>query len=244
MMRRLQKYAQPIPHHPSPITPIVCPSLGTLLLGVFLAGCAAPLVPARVVYEDPVHFVRLEPDPSAHLERPDTLHNHPISIRAEQMAHVLNGFRIRGHRIWVHAKIAGYAEWEPVFREETVALLASRLTEALALAEPNERVMYYLSRPLTSIKREITTGGLYVKGTKLHFILSNHENVYGVPAYGMVYDRRYPTRPTTPKWFDLSFDPEGAIEDQGAGLLDYILGREKDEIVIDLDSLGLDLPVV
>jgi hypothetical protein len=104
-------------------------------------------------------------------------------------------------------------------------------------------VTYYLSRPQTSIKREITTGGVYVKHDQLHFILGNHRIIYGIPAYGMVYDRRYPTRPTAAKGFDLSFDPEAAVVKRSRGLWDRVLGREKDEMVINLQKLPPARPV-
>ena len=33
------------------------------------------------------------------------------------------------------------------------------------MARENERVTYYMSQPQTSVKRIITSGGLYVKGS-------------------------------------------------------------------------------
>ena len=202
------------------------------------------MVPSRAVYEDPVHFIRLEVDSEAKAEAPDTLHSHPSSMLVEQMAEVLRGLQVRTHRLWVYAWISGQADWEPVFEEDEVDLLAVHLTEALSMVGPTERVTYYLSRPRTSIKREITTGGLYVDGTSLHFTLSNHRVLYGVPAYGMVYDRRYPTRPTAPKWFDLSFARTDAIVTKNTGFFDFLLGNEKDEIVINLEVLGIGPPMV
>ena len=215
-----------------------------LLLTFCFVGCAAPMVPSRVVFEDPVHFIRLEVDSEAKPEEPDTLHSHPSSILVEQMAELLRGFQVRTHRLWIHAWISGQAKWEPVFEEDEVDLLAVHLTEALRTVEPTERVAYYLSRPRTSIKREITTGGLYVDGTSLHFTLSNHRVLYGVPAYGLVYDRRYPTKPTAPKWFDLSFARTEAIATKDTGFFDFLLGNEKDEIVINLEVLEIGPPMV
>lgn len=209
-----------------------------------LAGCEIPHVPARVVYEDPINFVRLEPDPTVLPELPESRHSHPLSISIEEMARLLRGFTVREHRIALQQMMFGEAPWESVFREEEVALLAPRLAEALTKAQPDERVTYYLSRPETSIKREITSGGLYVRDDRLHFILGNHRIIYGIPAYGMVYDRRYPTMPTAAKWFDLAFKPEEAVVRQETGLLDKMLGRQKDELVVDLRKLHIGRPIV
>ena len=215
-----------------------------LLLVLVLAGCAVPAVPGTVIYEDPTTFIRVEPDPKVVPDRPETYHGHPVSLGAEQLAQVFRGFRVRDHRIGIHVMMAGQAAWEPVFREEEITLLALKVAEALAQADYHERIVYYLSRPQTAIKREITTGALYVHGNHLHFMLANRDLLYGVPAYGMVYDRRYPTRPAAPKWFDLDFELAGAVVKQESSFLDYVLGRENDEIVIDLGKLGIGGPVV
>ena len=214
-----------------------------LLPLLLLAGCAVPQVPSRVIYEDPVNFVRLEPDPFFLPEWPPSANSHPATIGPDLIAHILKGFRVREHRPWLFVKIMGEAPWEPAFRDEEVALLAPRLADALSQARPNEIVTYYLSQPQTSIKREITSGGLYVKQNDLHFILGNRRIIYGIPAYGMVYDRRYPTRPTAAKGFDLVFDPSSAVVKQESSIWDRWLGLEKDEMVINLQKLAPSPPV-
>ena len=122
----------------------------------------------------------------------------------------------------------------PAFRPEELALLSQQIAEAFALARPDERVTFYLSQPQTSVKRVITTGGLYLHGTELHFILGNWQIIYGIPTYGMIYDRRYPMRPTAAKGFDLFFDPGEATIAQQHSLWDTLLANTQDELVIDL----------
>src|SRR5437867_3269377 len=212
-------------------------------LVVALAACAVPQVPSRVIYEDPVNFVRLEPDPFFLPEWPPSANSHPATVGPDQLARILKGFTVREHRPWLLVMIMGEAPWEPAFRDEEVALLAPRLADALSQARPNEIVTYYLSQPQTSIKREITSGGLYVKQNDLHFILGNRRIIYGIPAYGMVYDRRYPTRPTAAKGFDLVFDPSSAVVKQESSIWDRWLGLEKDEMVINLQKLAPSPPV-
>ena len=201
------------------------------------AGCAVPHPLSRTIYEDPANFVRVENDPFVFPELPHSLHSHPVKLTPDQMIKILRGFKVREHRVRLHILIAGEAEKEPVFREDEIQLLAPRLTEALARVEPTERITFYLSRPQTSIKREITTGGLYVRDGSLHFILGNYRFNYGIPAYGMVYDRRYPTRPIAAKSFDLFFEPGDVILTQKYDFWDRVLGRVKDEMVIDLQRL-------
>jgi hypothetical protein len=212
-------------------------------LAAGLAACAIPQTPSRTIYEDPVNYVRLETDPSVDSDSPTTWHSHPVTVSPEAMAGILKGFTVQEHRTKLQRVLVGEARREPAFRDEEVALLAPKLADALARADPKERLTYYLSRPQTSIKREITSGGLYVDKDQLHFVLGNHRIIYGIPAYGMVYDRRYPMKPTAAKGFDLFFEPESAVVKRSRRLWDRLLGREKDELVINLRQLPTVRPV-
>src|SRR6185437_7393048 len=118
--------------------------------------------------------------------------------------------------------------------DEELTLLSVRISEALAEAKDNERVTFYLSEPQTFARRIITSGGLYVHGTELHILLGNWRIIYGIPTYGMIYDRRYPMRPTAAKGFDLYFEPSDAVVKQRSSVWDTIFANTKDELVIDM----------
>jgi hypothetical protein len=53
----------------------------------------------------------------------------------------------------------------------------------------------------------------------------------------MIYDRRYPMRPTAAKGFELFFDPSEATVVQHHSFLDTLLANTKDELVIDLTKV-------
>jgi hypothetical protein len=199
-----------------------------------LSACAIPVVPYRAIYEDPVNYVRLEADDAVLPEWPPSAHAHPKAMRAEDVARLLGGISVKEHRIWLQRWLQGEAPLTPAFRPEELALLSQQIAEAFAAAKPDERVTFYLSHPQTSVKRIITTGGLYIHGTELHFILGNWQVVYGIPTYGMIYDRRYPMRPTAVKGFDLFFEPGEATITQRHSLWDTLLANTTDELVIDL----------
>jgi hypothetical protein len=206
-------------------------------LCALLAGCAIPLVPYRSVYEDPVNYVRLERDEAVLPEWPPSAHAHPQAMRAEDVSRILGRISVKDHRIWLQKKLQGEAPLVPAFRPEELALLSRQIAQALAVAKPDERVTFYLSQPQTSVKRIITTGGLYVHGTELHFILGNWQVLYGIPTYGMIYDRRYPMRPTAAKGFYLYFYPAEATLTQQHSLWDTLLANTTDELVIDLTKI-------
>ncbi len=201
---------------------------------LLFTGCAIPMVPYRAVYEDPVNYVRLEVDDSVLPEWPPSAHAHPKAMRAEDVARILGGISVKEHRIWLQKWLQGEAPLMPAFRPEELALLSQQIAEAFALARPDERVTFYLSQPQTSVKRIITSGGVYLHGTELHFILGNWQILYGIPTYGMIYDRRYPMRPTAAKGFYLFFDPSEATITQRHSLWDTLLANTSDELVIDL----------
>ncbi|MGZ8422062.1 MAG: hypothetical protein ACXW34_04205 [Nitrospira sp.] len=202
-----------------------------------LAGCAIPQVPSRTVYEDPVNFVRLEIDANVLPEWPPGHFSHPVQLSHEQVRRVLMGLTVQEHRVAVQRWIGDDSRRLPMFRDAEIATLVPQLVEALRMARENERVTYYMSQPQTSVKRIITSGGLYVRGSNLHFILGNWQTVYGIPAYGMIYDRRYPMNPIVSKGFNLFFDLDEALIRQSSSLWDSLLANTKDEIVIDLEKV-------
>jgi hypothetical protein len=227
----------------SPITPHSSPGTCgrspitlhlSLLLLILVAGCAIPQVPYRLVYEDPVNYVRLEEDDAVLPEWPPGHHAHPKTFTVDEVTRLLNGLTVKEHRIWLQEWLQGEAPLVPAFKDEEVALLAPQLTEAFAAARYNERVTFYLSEPQTSVKRVITSGGFYVQDNQLHVILGNWQIVYGIPTYGMIYDRRYPMRPTAAKGFDLFFQPSEAVIKQRSSIWDTIFANTKDELVIDM----------
>ena len=209
-------------------------SLLTLYPLLSVLGCAIPMVPYRTVYEDHVNYVRLEVDDGVLPEWPPSAHAHPKAMRAEDVARILGSISVKEHQIWLQKWLQGEAPLIPAFRPEELVLLSQQIAEAFALARPDERVTFYLSQPQTSVKRIITTGGVYIHGTALHFILGNWQVVYGIPTYGMIYDRRYPMRPTAAKGFYLYFYPAEATITQQNSLWDILLANRSDELVIDL----------
>jgi hypothetical protein len=202
-------------------------------------GCAIPHVPSRIVYEDPVNYVRLEEDTKVLPDWPQSHFAHPAIVSKGVLRAILSGLKVQEHRVAPLRWIQGEAPVEPVFKDDEVALLSSEMADALALAHYNERVTFYLSEPLTFARRTITSGGLYLQGTELHLLLGNWRIIYGIPTYGMIYDRRYPMRPTVAKGFDLFFEPANAVIPQQSSVLDELLANAKDELVIDISKITI-----
>ncbi len=219
-------------------------ALSTLLsVLIVLAGCAIPHVPSRIVYEDPVNYVRLEEDQTVLPEWPQGHFSHPVVLEKELLRTILSSLRGQEHRVPPQRWLQGEAPLVPVFSEEELALLSAQLADGLAQAQYNERVTFYLSQPLTLNRRMITSGGIYVRGNELHLLLGNWRIIYGVPSYGMIYDRRYPMRPTAAKGFNLFFEPADAVIVQESSFVDDLFANTKDELVIDLSKVQIADPV-
>lgn len=214
----------------------------SLVCAIVLAGCAVPQVPSRVVYEDPVNYVRLEEDRGVLPEWPPSYHSHPASMGPERLRAILSGLRVQEHRTSVQKWFQGEAPLVPAFKEDDLVWLSTQMAEALGQAKENERVTFYLSEPQASTKRVITSGGVYIRGTEFHLVLGNWQVIYGIPAYGMIYDRRYPMRPTAAKGFDLYFQIPDAVIPQDSSLMDDLLANGKDELVLDLDRIPVPAP--
>lgn len=213
-------------------------ALSTVLSALILfAGCAIPHVPSRIVYEDPVNYVRLEVDKTVLPEWPQGHFSHPATLEKELLRTILSNLKVQEHRITPQRWLQGEAPLVPVFTEEELTLLSAQLANGLAQAQYNERVTFYLSQPLTFMRRTITSGGMYVRGKELHLLLGNWRIIYGVPAYGMIYDRRYPMRPTAAKGFNLFFKPADAVVAQDGSFIDDLFANTRDELVIDLTKI-------
>jgi hypothetical protein len=211
-----------------------------VVAGCLFTGCLAPPLYSYLVYENPTSFVRLEVSPWVDPDLPQTWNTHPATLSRRQMIEALRGLRVREHRSGPVRWVRGLADQEPAFREEEIELLAPRLLEGLALAVPQELVTFYVSHPVNATKREVTSGGVYVKEGYLHVIMSNHRNNYEVPPAGLIYDRRYPLFSLAPLGVDLLYEAEDAVVPKDQRFWDAILGDERSgEIVLDLSRLSM-----
>jgi len=215
-------------------------SLLCIVFGGLITGCLAPPLYSYLVYENPTSFVRLEVSPWVDPDLPQTWNAHPATLSRRQMTEALRGLQVREHRSGPVRWIRGLADPEPAFREEEIELLGPRLLEGLALAVPQELVTFYVSQPINATKREVTSGGVYVKDGHLHVMVSNHRTNYEVPPAGLIYDRRYPLFSLAPLDVDLLFEPKDTVLPKEEGFLGAILGDEySGEIALDLSRLSM-----
>lgn len=211
-----------------------------VLGGWLLAGCVAPPFYSYLVYENPTSFVRLEVSPWVDRDVPQTWNEHPATMSRRQMIEALSGLRVREYRSGPIRWFRGLADPEPAFLKEEIALLAPRIRDGLGLAVPQELVTFYISHPVNATKREVTSGGMFVRDGHLHVIISNHRTTYEIPPAGLIYDRRYPLFSLAPLDVDLLYETEETVMPKEKKFWETIFGDEHSgEIVLDLSRLSM-----
>lgn len=204
-----------------------------------LSGCASAPIPTLSIYETPHSFVRLETDPSL---RQNAGHNHPAQITAEQMAAVLRGIMVQEPltRLPLYDDLS-VPRRHPAFSEEAVAFWAPLLRLGLSKATPEELVTFYQSRHLALMNREVTSGGVYVEGERLHIVLSNYRSETGSTAdIGMADnqdDRLTPLRSLAPQKGTLYFEPAEFQVRPDNDILGFLLQQDKRMLIIQVNRL-------
>ena len=212
--------------------------LSLFLLACVSAGlataCAPGQFPTVTIYETPDKYVRLEFDRTV---KKGEEHSHPISLTPEQIAAVLGGVRI----IEPLAKLPVYDDTSvprvhPAFSDREIAFFAPLLALALSKALPEEVVTFYQSRDTSAITREVTSGGVFVRGDELHLILANYRShTHYLADLGVAEtkdDRLTPMKSLTPQDGRVDFEPYSAKGVEQLGVLEKLLQWDNREVTV------------
>ncbi len=146
---------------------------------------AAPSRVACGSCEQGDRFVRLQVSPSEIYQNNDSGFAHPFSFQSEEWTSVLQRIRVQKRdRGWL-TFAAPQDSITQAFSADEVAYLSATLPRAFAQAQPEEWVVFGLSRPTTpevSGITEITTGAWFVRGAALHLVLANYREGVTMPG--------------------------------------------------------------
>lgn len=204
-----------------------------------LVGCASAQFTTLTIYETPQAFVRLEVD---RMIGQGAGHSHPANISTEQMASVFRGIIVQEPltRLPLYDDLS-VPRRHPAFNEDAVMFWAPLLSQAFHKATPEEVVTFYQSRRISGVKREVTSGGVFLDGENLHVLLSNYRSETHYTAdIGMADtedDRLTPLRSLVPQKGTLHFEPSEfqlSAEPQGAGRLFH---WDQRELIIQVNRL-------
>ncbi len=97
----------------------------------------------------------------------------------------------------------------------------------------NFRIVFYIADRRTNIRREVTSGTLFVTGQLMHISLSNFRNgvdvIPGVPAY----DRDSPEIAVAPQRFSVTFEPAEFVFDRKPGFVQEVFGAVPPSLLVD-----------
>jgi hypothetical protein len=107
-------------------------------------------------------------------EVPTETNSHPIELTTQDLAEILRSIKIRKEiGFFSYYVLRKDSKPERVFTDNNLVLLASRLSAALAKAQPNETVVFLVSHAREDSIPVITSGGLFVRGEQLYVFIGN-----------------------------------------------------------------------
>ncbi|MBM4125564.1 MAG: hypothetical protein FJ246_11560, partial [Nitrospira sp.] len=140
---------------------------GLVALSVFVTGCVTEPAPI-VIYEDKRDSIWLKFDPEA----TGAGHSHPVALPVERMEKILGGILVADRSQIIGTIKGDETDWTPAFTPTQVKTLAPLLSEALRKASPKDMATFYLIIMDHERGRLVTSGGLFVRGRYLYFILA------------------------------------------------------------------------
>lgn len=196
--------------------------------------CLGPERSARPAHEEQERFVRL--DARVDTPRPEGAARfaHPVLLSSAEWARILAGIRIQPRKDSVLFTRALEPPTE-AFAPDEIVYLGRMLSETFARARPDEWVVFGMSRVLPSGLNEITTGGWFAEGTRLHLLLANYRHSVTRTA---VRERLWkePLRALAAPFYDVVQDERQTVI-KGTGLLSVLSSGSGPEIVIEYLSL-------
>jgi hypothetical protein len=146
-----------------------------LTLCILFQSCAAVTQAPLSVQEDPERFIRIEGRYGDEHRVGSSRFEHPLTLTAAEWERLLSSIQVQSHKdtfLFTTAKNPP----EPAFSPEQLVYLSRGLQKAFSRAHPDEFVVFGFSQTRSPQLTEITTGGWFVEGQRLHLILANYRH--------------------------------------------------------------------
>jgi len=180
----------------------LCLIAGLLLLtgGVSVAAAPATRI-ACGQCEEADRFVRLQAATADDRLVSSQRFTHPFVLSPEDWTAILTALHVQRQADGLLAPVPQGPVLQ-AFTEEDITYLSATLSKAFAHAQPNEWVVFGLSRTTSQGLTELTTGGWYLEGALLHVALANYRKVVTMPGTRQLLWER-PLRPDAGPSYDL-----------------------------------------
>jgi hypothetical protein len=148
--------------------------ISALALGFLCQACAQPSpVVSKSPQEEPTRFVRVEARYGEANPAGLARFNHPLEITDKEWTRLLENVWVR-QEPGVMALVSPQEPPIPAFTPDEIAFLSKWLGKAFTRAHPDEWVVFGLARARSADITEVTTGGWFVEGERLHLMLANY----------------------------------------------------------------------
>ena len=125
-------------------------------------------------------MVRLQPRSLSSGEKGPQF-SHPISLSPEDWQLILRSIHVQKQdQMFLFFSTKGPVE--PAFTDDEIDYLSAKFSRVFATAQPDERVVFALSRYETPGVTEVTSGGWFVSGQSLHVVLANYRFAITMPT--------------------------------------------------------------
>lgn len=146
-----------------------------VFLILLVTGCAGSPIFSRPVYQDPILIVRLD-SPLYKARGHAATNSHPIVFTVQDLQAILQAMKIQKEVSFLNYYVFRHdATPKAVFPSEVAGLLAPHISAALSKAQPEEIVVFVMSRSRKDGIPLITSGGLFVRGDQLMVVLAHVE---------------------------------------------------------------------
>ena len=222
-----------VPQHPVAIAVSGC----VLALGlVVIGGCASPFSYTRAVHQEETRYVRLDARYGKGQDGMTLRFAHPVTSHEQAWSRVLEQIVIKPRKAFL-LFVAAQDNPSLAFNEIDRQYLAKYLSAAFARARPDEWVVFYLSQPREPGITEVSSGGFFVEGGLLHFVLANYRQPVSMP---FIQQRIWedPLRPTGDTYYELVPQRDQTIRTERRSDLTQSLFGEVSVLVIDQSALS------
>ena len=200
---------------------------------VLVAGCAAPHFFTVTIYESPNRVVKLQAVPGANDAKG---FSHPADIPEEKLEAVMRGLQIEIQNSPFVIPFLGRSREvgrRRVFNEAEIKFFAPQFVKGLAQATPEELITFYENVEVSDFYELTTSGGVYVKGDEIHFLISNFNVQTQIWQDNEQYKAPYhlrPMKPIDPEPGRLLFDPPNLMVESKSRLFSIGFTAEPFEV--------------
>jgi hypothetical protein len=205
---------------------------GVLLLAC--VGCAGLTITSRAVEGEASWSISLETFTDIHAAD-ELRYDHPADWSAAELTTILSRLLVR-ERVGL---LDQQPSPQPLFSSNEIRQLVPGLQKAFGMAKPSEWIAFYSTLPAGDVQ-EFTSGGLFLKGSRLHVVVANHhERISSGPDVPEAI-RANPLRPLGGRGFTVSFDPARYVSATKSNWMGGSSTTPASELVLDHQAFLAD----